>query len=119
MKCINCGKEAKEQHHIIPLSLGGNDIETNKVWLCSECHAIVHGFNKERRGTHWKELQAAGIAAAKKKGEVKFGRPKVEKPNNWDEVIKRWEAGEIKAVEAMEELGLKKATFYRKLKEGW
>ena len=69
--CINCGKEAIEQHHIIPLALGGNNIESNKVWLCSECHAVVHNFNKNNRGTRWRELQAVGIAKAKLEGKYK------------------------------------------------
>ena len=76
-KCINCSKEATEQHHVIPLSLGGNDIESNKVWLCSECHALIHNLNKEHRGTHWRELQRAGIERAKKEGKYK-GRKRID-----------------------------------------
>lgn len=41
-KCINCGKEASELHHVIPLALGGNDIDSNKVWLCIKCHSLIH-----------------------------------------------------------------------------
>lgn len=59
--------------------------------------------------------QAEGIAEAKKNN-VKFGRPKAEKPENWDAVITKWRAGEIKAVDAMKELGLTKATFYKLVK---
>ena len=74
-KCINSGKEAKEQHHVIPLALGGEDIPSNKVWLCSECHAKIHGRNIERRGTHWKELQRAGIERAKAEGKYIGRKP--------------------------------------------
>lgn len=64
-----------------------------------------------------RKRQAEGIAAAKAKGEVKFGRPKAEKPDNWEEVIGRWKSKEITAVKAMELLNMKKSTFYKLLQE--
>ncbi|MDD6070552.1 MAG: recombinase family protein, partial [Clostridiales bacterium] len=54
-----------------------------------------------------RERQKEGITAAKKKGKY-LGRPKLEKPDNWDAVIERWRCGEITAKEAMREVGLKK-----------
>lgn len=59
-----------------------------------------------------RQRQAEGIAAAKDKGKH-LGRPKAQKPPNWDEVIERWKAGEITAVEAMRQTGLKRSTFYK------
>ena len=62
--------------------------------------------------------QQEGIAAKKARGEwADYGRPKAEKPSNWDEVIERWRAGEITAVKAMELTGTKKTTFYKLLKQ--
>ena len=62
--------------------------------------------------------QQEGIEAKKARGEwADYGRPKAEKPSNWDEVIERWKAGEITAVKAMELTGTKKTTFYKLLKE--
>lgn len=60
--------------------------------------------------------QAEGIEVAKKKG-VKFGRPAIDLPKDWSTYYKRWKAGEITAVKCMDESGLKKATFYRKVRE--
>lgn len=60
--------------------------------------------------------QAEGIAVAKKKG-VKFGRPSIDLPANWDIYYNRWKSGEITAVKCMNALGLTKATFYRKVRE--
>ena len=61
--------------------------------------------------------QQEGIEAKKARGEWSdYGRPKAEKPSNWDEVIERWKAGEITAVKAMELTGTKKTTFYKLLK---
>lgn len=62
--------------------------------------------------------QQEGIEAKKARGEWdKYGRPKAEKPSNWDEVIAQWNNGEITAVKAMELLNVKKTTFYKLLKQ--
>lgn len=41
-----------------------------------------------------------------------MGRPRVEKPDNFDEVVARWKKEEITARQAMNELNLKTNTFY-------
>lgn len=65
-----------------------------------------------------KKRQEEGIAAKKERGEWDdYGRPRVTRPDNWNEVISLWESGQITAVEAMKRLQLKKTTFYRMLKE--
>ncbi len=61
------------------------------------------------------ERQREGIAIAKLEGKYK-GRKEIEKPSNWDEVISRWKVREITATKAMQELGLKRTTFYKLLK---
>lgn len=62
------------------------------------------------------QRQQEGIAVAKAKGK-KFGRPKIERPKNWDEVTTLWRKGEISAVEAMQRIELNRGTFYRRVKE--
>ena len=62
------------------------------------------------------QRQKEGIEIARLKGK-KFGRPKVEKPKNWDDIMVLWKNGDITAVEAMQKLKLKKNTFYRCVKE--
>ena len=58
--------------------------------------------------------QQEGIQAKKARGEWEdYGRPRAQKPANWDEVITQWENGEITAVKAMELTGTKKTTFYK------
>lgn len=56
--------------------------------------------------------QSEGIEEARKRGVV-FGRPKLVKPEGFDELYSRVEAGEMKAVELMRELGLKKTSYYK------
>lgn len=61
--------------------------------------------------------QREGIEAKKKRGEWEdYGRPSIEKPDNWDIVIAQWKEKEITAVEAMKRLGLKKTSFYKLVK---
>ena len=63
-----------------------------------------------------RKRQREGIDVALKKGTV-FGRPKVQVTEEFKEVYDRWKAGEMTAVKAMEELGVKKTTFYKLVKE--
>lgn len=61
--------------------------------------------------------QREGIEEKKKRGEWEdYGRPSIEKPDNWDAVIAQWKEKEITAVEAMKRLGLKKTSFYKLVK---
>lgn len=61
--------------------------------------------------------QREGIQAKKDRGEWdKYGRPKISKPHNWDEVIKKAKSGDMTAVAAMKLLQIKKTTFYKLLK---
>lgn len=59
-----------------------------------------------------KQRQSEGIAAAKAQGKH-LGRPKAEYPDEWESIYKLWKAEEITAKKAMEELGLKRTTFYK------
>lgn len=60
--------------------------------------------------------QREGIEIAKAQGKH-LGRPSIELPDKWGKLYRQWKAGEIKAVEFMELVGMKKATFYKKVKE--
>lgn len=58
------------------------------------------------------ERQREGIDAAKAKGKY-LGRPRLDAPDNWDEVMVKWKAGEITAKKAMELSRLKRSSFYK------
>ena len=49
----------------------------------------VSATMSERERINIRTKAAEGIAAAKKKG-VKFGRPSLKKPSNWDSVYQLW-----------------------------
>lgn len=80
------------------------------IWL----QFLSYVAEKERIAIH--ERQRQGIEVAKAQG-VKFGRKKIQKPEGFDEIAKKWKTHEITAVEAMKVLGLKKHSFYRLMKE--
>ena len=62
------------------------------------------------------QRQAEGIAAAKARG-VHLGRPLKKPPDNFAQVVKDWERGNITFEEVKKLTGLKRATFYNRLRE--
>lgn len=94
------------------------EIGEGQEWIIDMINNIiieVLGAVAEEERKKIKTRQSEGIAAAKEKG-IKFGRPKAEYPILWDEVYKKWKNGELKAVDAMKILNLKKTTFYKLVK---
>ena len=69
---------------------------------------------KERIKIH--QRQAEGIRLAKQQGKH-LGRPPIDYPSNFNEVYGRWRRKEITAVSAMQELELKRSTFYMLIKK--
>lgn len=63
-----------------------------------------------------RQRQAEGIARAKTEGRT-GGRPMIKIDDKFVQAYTQWKAGEIKAVEAMELAGMKKVTFYNRVKE--
>lgn len=72
---------------------------------------VLGGFAEEERHKILKR-QREGIDVALEKG-VKFGRPQVQLPEDWERVIALVENKEITSVEAMSLLNLKKTTYYK------
>lgn len=71
----------------------------------------VLSFVAENERKNIKQRQTEGIVDAKAKGK-KFGRPAAQFPENWLFVYNRWKNHEITARRAMQEMNLKKSTFY-------
>lgn len=62
-----------------------------------------------------KERQRQGIEKALEKG-TKFGRPTLEFPGNWIFYYEKWRSNEITAKVCMEQLELKRTSFYKLVK---
>lgn len=94
------------------------DTRNNKDLLGSFISNLVLqilGYVSEQERVFIKQRQKEGIKNAKNNN-VKFGRPKIEKPQNFDIVVNRWKNKEIKAKDAMQLLNLKSNTFYNIVK---
>ena len=68
---------------------------------------------KERENI--KVRQREGIAAAKRRG-VRFGRPEIVQPTDFTVTVAQFRSGTITREEALERTGMKKSTFYSRLK---
>ena len=77
--------------------------------------ALLSYVSQNERETIRKR-QAEGIAAAKARG-VHLGRPVIKIPENFGEAVMQWEKKKISFSEALEQTGLKTATFYKRLRE--
>ena len=62
-----------------------------------------------------KKRQAEGIAAAKARG-VRFGRPEIPCPADFERIIAAWELGKVSISETLAQCGMSEATFYRRLR---
>lgn len=104
---------------IVVLDMPLLDTRNNKDLLgtfISDLVLQILSYVAEQERSFIKQRQKEGINNAKNNG-IKFGRPKIEKPQNFDIVVNRWKNKEIKSKEAMELLGLKPNTFYNMIKD--
>lgn len=104
---------------IIDIPTTMQDYPEGQEWILDMVNSILievySTLAQQERETLLKR-QSEGISAAKAQG-IHLGRPKIGLPNDWLKYYKQWKAGEIRAVEFMDLVGMKKATFYNKLKE--
>ncbi|MBQ9200442.1 MAG: recombinase family protein [Lachnospiraceae bacterium] len=70
----------------------------------------------ENERVNIKQRQAEGIKAAKLRG-VKFGRPVNQIPENFNEIIKKFDRGQISIDDALKLSAMSRATFYRRKRE--
>jgi len=73
----------------------------------------VLSFVAENERTNIRQRQAEGIAAAKARG-VKFGRPPIDPPEQFEKTVQLWEEKKINIQEAVQRSGMSESTFYRK-----
>ena len=76
----------------------------------------ILSFVAQNERENIRKRQAQGIAAAKANG-MKFGRPTLDMPKDFNSIVEKWENGVIRISEAAERCGMSEATFYRRLRE--
>lgn len=99
----------------MPVLNTGGDSSLDKNFVADLVLQIL-SYVAEKERLAIRERQKQGVAAAQERG-VKFGRPRVRKPDGFDEVAAKWRNGEITAIAAMRTLGLSKYGFYKLIKE--
>lgn len=103
---------------VIDLPTTMMDLPKGQEWVFDMVNNIlieVLGTIAEQERQTIRKRQREGIDAAKAKGKH-LGRPKLELPDNYDEVINLWQNNEITARQAMKMLGVSKSVFYRWVK---
>lgn len=96
----------------IPTTL--TDFPKEQMWIMDMINSIlieVLGSIAENERLKIKHRQKEGIEAAKKR-KVRFGRPEIPKPENWDFVISEVKSGQLRPVDAMKYLGLSHLQYY-------
>ena len=76
----------------------------------------VLSFFAQNERENIRKRQAEGIAAAKARGQ-RFGRPEKKAPENFGELVKKWERGQIPKAEILALCDMKETTFYKRLGE--
>lgn len=72
---------------------------------------------KQRQGIDSMPIdETTGKRISSKTGRA-MGRPSRQFPEGWEQAYKEWKAGKVTAVATMEQLGLKRNTFYRLVKD--
>lgn len=95
-------------------------LETGQEWIQNMVNNIlieVMSSLAEQERLIIRQRQREGIDAAKARGK-NLGRPRINKPENWDEVYGLWTEGKISAKKARELCSLKKSKFYELVKDG-
>lgn len=76
----------------------------------------VLSFVAENERTNIRQRQAEGIASAKARG-VRFGRPAIELPDDFAQIVTAWQRRKITMEQVLNTTGMKRSTFYRKVKK--
>lgn len=91
------------------------DLPDGQTWVFDMINNIlieVLSSIAEQERLTIRQRQAEGLKVAKEKGKH-LGRPKADYPANWEQVYAEWKNDKITAKAAMEQLGLKRTTFYK------
>ncbi len=72
----------------------------------------VLGSISENERNKIRTRQREGIDAAKKKN-IKFGRPAIARPENWDSICAKVEAKELTVSQAIKILNISRSSYYR------
>lgn len=108
-------KEAGVRIKILDIPTTLTDFPSEQMWVMDMINAIlieVLGSIAENERNKIRNRQREGITAAKKKN-IKFGRPKVALPDNWNDISKQVKAKELTVSQAIKILNISRSSYYR------
>ena len=76
----------------------------------------ILSFVAQNERENIRSRQAQGIAAAKANG-VKFGRPEIPIPDDFEAIVKEWDKGRLTLQEALRKSDMSESTFYRRVRK--
>lgn len=91
--------------------LSGADPEPGISDAVIQTMLYIARHQKEARDTRQRE----GINSARERG-VQFGRPRLEVPDEYPRIVKRWQNGEITAEQAAGLMNISRSTFFRRMR---
>ncbi|MDE7364783.1 MAG: recombinase family protein [Ruminococcus sp.] len=108
-------KEAGVRVKILDIPTTLTDFPAEQMWVMDMINAIlieVLGSIAENERNKIRSRQKEGITAAKKKN-VKFGRPKINTPDNWNDISEQVKAKELTVSQAIKLLNISRSSYYR------
>lgn len=108
-------KEAGVRVKILDISTTLTEFPSEQMWVMDMINAIlieVLGSIAENERNKIRSRQREGIQAAKNRN-VKFGRPKMDIPDNWDSVHAKVAAKELNVSQAIKLLNISRSSYYR------
>lgn len=111
-------QEKKVRVKILELPTTLIDVPDGQEWILEMVENIlieVLSSIAEQERLAIRRRQREGIEAARRKGKH-LGRPRLQIPDNFEEIYIRWKEKELTAKKAMELLGMSRTHFYRQVK---
>lgn len=108
-------KEAGVRVKILDIPTTLTDFPAEQMWVMDMINAIlieVLGSIAENERNKIRSRQSEGITAAKRKN-IKFGRPKVAVPDNWNDISEQVKAKELTVSQAIKILNISRSSYYR------
>lgn len=106
-------KKKKADIKVLNMSLLDTTIAKDMLGtFISDLVLQILGFTAHQEREFIRQRQAEGIEIAKEKG-VKFGRPEIKLPVNFNEVMEKQEESKITVEQALAILDMKKTTYFK------
>lgn len=108
-------KEAGVHVKILDIPTILTDFPDEQMWVMDMINSIlieVLGSIAENERNKIRSRQREGITSAKKKN-IKFGRPKIAVPDNWNDISEQIKKKELTVFQAIKILNISRSSYYR------